>query len=198
MQDDKLSCQNAIKLVCGFTKVWYPSINLTLSRDVGICIDILPQENNTFQFNIDHDNNKSLTIGIGCWWWNNDNLVQRELLTAHHHLEAIQICFCHVYLLAHKIICISWKVMEEGLSFAGETNANNRMTKQIQAWRPPILVHSFYDYKNGGVYFGLQQCGLFDVQSVKSIWSTLLFSILITLIMSFSLSLSYIDVWLMK
>ena len=33
----------------------------------------------------------------------NNNL----LLTAHHHLEAIQICFCHVYLLAHKIICIS-------------------------------------------------------------------------------------------
>ena len=152
-----------------------------MSRDVGICIDILPPEITTFQFKIDHDN-KSLTIGIG-WWWNNDNLVQRELLTAHHHLEAIQICFCHVYLLAHKIICISWKVMEEGLSFAGETNANNRMTKQIQAWRPPILVHSFYDYKNGGVYFGLQ-CGLFDVQSVKSIWSTLLFSILITLIMS--------------
>ena len=151
----------------------------------------MPPEITTFQFKIDHDN-KSLTIGIG-WWWNNDNLVQRELLTAHHHLEAIQICFCHVYLLAHKIICISWKVMEEGLSFAGETNANNRMTKQIRAWRPPILVHSFYDYKNGGVYFGLQ-CGLFDVQSVKSIWSTLLFSILITLIMS--LFLSFIDMWL--
>ena len=123
-------------------------------------------------------------------------MVQRELLTAHHHLEAIQICFCHVYLLAHKIICISWKVMEKGLrALPGETNANNRMTKQIQAWRPPILVHSFYDYKNGGVYFGLQ-CGLFDVQSVKSIWSTLLFSILITLIMS--LFLSFIYMWVVK